>query len=70
MIIMVLYSYWLMSRVLKILYQGIHGWQLWSAVGIVFFAMDGLRVLANNVIGRLSVIEFLRIEIHSRLFGF
>jgi hypothetical protein len=66
--IIICYSYWLISRIFKVLYDDLRVRSLWISAGVLFFAIDVFYIWLNYLLTNLFIIRVLDRPI--KIFGF
>ncbi len=64
--IIIIYSYWILALGLKTNHIGLREKQLWIVIGILFLALEPLRILISTVLPKIPLIIWLRDELQNR----
>jgi hypothetical protein len=62
----IIYSYWILAFGMKVNHIGLRGKKLWIVIGIIFLALDPLRILISNVLPKIQLVTWLHNELLKR----
>jgi hypothetical protein len=65
----IIYSYWILAQGMKVNHAGLQGKQLWIVIGILFLALDPLRILVSSALPKIPLVVWLHHELQNRFVG-